>query len=163
MSLPRSSSAEVRSACWPRATSFRTGALRCRSIFRPTASRRRCCCRRWIAWPSSTGPISNASWSSTTRPKRTSGARSRSTAGSLGPRFKFVRADQLEGFKAGALRLALDHTSPEAEIIGVLDADYVRASGLAEGSRPGLRRPRASGSCRRRRITVTATGAWCTR
>jgi len=43
----------------------------------------------------------------------------------LGPRFKFVRADNLQGFKAGALRLALDHTAPEAEIIGVLDADYV--------------------------------------
>ena len=43
----------------------------------------------------------------------------------LGPRFKFVRADRLEGFKAGALRLALEHTAPEAEIIGVLDADYV--------------------------------------
>jgi exo-beta-1,3-glucanase (GH17 family)/cellulose synthase/poly-beta-1,6-N-acetylglucosamine synthase-like glycosyltransferase len=43
----------------------------------------------------------------------------------LGPRFKFVRADQLQGFKAGALRLALEHTAPEAEIIGVLDADYV--------------------------------------
>jgi exo-beta-1,3-glucanase (GH17 family)/cellulose synthase/poly-beta-1,6-N-acetylglucosamine synthase-like glycosyltransferase len=43
----------------------------------------------------------------------------------LGPRFKFVRADELQGFKAGALRLALEHTAPEAEIIGVLDADYV--------------------------------------
>jgi exo-beta-1,3-glucanase (GH17 family)/cellulose synthase/poly-beta-1,6-N-acetylglucosamine synthase-like glycosyltransferase len=43
----------------------------------------------------------------------------------LGPRFKFVRADNLAGFKAGALRLALEHTAPEAEIIGVLDADYV--------------------------------------
>ncbi|MBC8013846.1 MAG: glycosyltransferase [Methyloceanibacter sp.] len=43
----------------------------------------------------------------------------------LGPRFKFVRADNLQGFKAGALRLALEHTAPEAEIIGVLDADYV--------------------------------------
>jgi exo-beta-1,3-glucanase (GH17 family)/cellulose synthase/poly-beta-1,6-N-acetylglucosamine synthase-like glycosyltransferase len=43
----------------------------------------------------------------------------------LGPRFKFVRADRLEGFKAGALRLALEHTAPEAEIVGVLDADYV--------------------------------------
>ncbi|MGO8841777.1 MAG: glycosyltransferase [Methyloceanibacter sp.] len=43
----------------------------------------------------------------------------------LGPRFKFVRADQLDGFKAGALRLALEHTSPEADLIGVLDADYV--------------------------------------
>ena len=43
----------------------------------------------------------------------------------LGPRFKFVNAERLEGFKAGALRLALEHTAPEAEIIGVLDADYV--------------------------------------
>jgi exo-beta-1,3-glucanase (GH17 family)/cellulose synthase/poly-beta-1,6-N-acetylglucosamine synthase-like glycosyltransferase len=43
----------------------------------------------------------------------------------LGPRFKFLRADRLQGFKAGALRLALEHTAPEAEIIGVLDADYV--------------------------------------
>ena len=36
-----------------------------------------------------------------------------------------MHADRLEGFKAGALRLALEHTAPEAEIIGVLDADYV--------------------------------------
>jgi exo-beta-1,3-glucanase (GH17 family)/cellulose synthase/poly-beta-1,6-N-acetylglucosamine synthase-like glycosyltransferase len=43
----------------------------------------------------------------------------------LGDRFKFVREDSLHGFKAGALRLALAHTSPDAEIIGVLDADYV--------------------------------------
>lgn len=43
----------------------------------------------------------------------------------LGKRFKFVRIDRLQGFKAGALRLALEHTAPEAEIIGVLDADYV--------------------------------------
>ena len=43
----------------------------------------------------------------------------------LGPRFKFLRADKLQGFKAGALRLALEHTAPDAEIIGVLDADYV--------------------------------------
>ena len=43
----------------------------------------------------------------------------------LGARFKFVCAEQLEGFKAGALRLALQHTAPEAEVIGVIDADYV--------------------------------------
>jgi cellulose synthase/poly-beta-1,6-N-acetylglucosamine synthase-like glycosyltransferase/exo-beta-1,3-glucanase (GH17 family) len=43
----------------------------------------------------------------------------------LGERFKFVREDKLEGFKAGALRLALTHTAEDAEIIGVLDADYV--------------------------------------
>jgi exo-beta-1,3-glucanase (GH17 family)/cellulose synthase/poly-beta-1,6-N-acetylglucosamine synthase-like glycosyltransferase len=43
----------------------------------------------------------------------------------LGERFKFVRADDLKGFKAGALRLALEHTAADAEIIGVIDADYV--------------------------------------
>ena len=43
----------------------------------------------------------------------------------LGGRFKFVRADELAGFKAGALRLALVHTAADAEVIGVLDADYV--------------------------------------
>jgi exo-beta-1,3-glucanase (GH17 family)/cellulose synthase/poly-beta-1,6-N-acetylglucosamine synthase-like glycosyltransferase len=43
----------------------------------------------------------------------------------LGERFKFVNADKLEGFKAGALRLALTHTAPEASIIGIIDADYV--------------------------------------
>jgi exo-beta-1,3-glucanase (GH17 family)/cellulose synthase/poly-beta-1,6-N-acetylglucosamine synthase-like glycosyltransferase len=43
----------------------------------------------------------------------------------LGERFKFVRADNLQGFKAGALRLAMVHTAADAEVIGVLDADYV--------------------------------------
>lgn len=43
----------------------------------------------------------------------------------LGDRFKFVRADDLAGFKAGALRLAIVHTAADADIIGILDADYV--------------------------------------
>jgi cellulose synthase/poly-beta-1,6-N-acetylglucosamine synthase-like glycosyltransferase/exo-beta-1,3-glucanase (GH17 family) len=43
----------------------------------------------------------------------------------LGERFKFVLANKLEGFKAGALRLAIVHTAADAEIIGVIDADYV--------------------------------------
>jgi exo-beta-1,3-glucanase (GH17 family)/cellulose synthase/poly-beta-1,6-N-acetylglucosamine synthase-like glycosyltransferase len=43
----------------------------------------------------------------------------------LGERFKFVNAESLQGFKAGALRLALIHTASDAEIIGVIDADYV--------------------------------------
>lgn len=45
--------------------------------------------------------------------------------GALGERFKFVRADTLPGYKAGALRLALAHTAADTEIIGVVDADYV--------------------------------------
>jgi cellulose synthase/poly-beta-1,6-N-acetylglucosamine synthase-like glycosyltransferase/exo-beta-1,3-glucanase (GH17 family) len=47
----------------------------------------------------------------------------------LGERFKFLREDKVEGFKAGALRIALDHTAPDAEIIGIIDADYVVAPG----------------------------------
>jgi len=43
----------------------------------------------------------------------------------LGPRFKFVLANNLQGFKAGALRLAMVHTAADAEVIGVIDADYV--------------------------------------
>ena len=43
----------------------------------------------------------------------------------LGERFKFVRVENLTGYKAGALRLALAHTAGDAEIIGVIDADYV--------------------------------------
>jgi exo-beta-1,3-glucanase (GH17 family)/cellulose synthase/poly-beta-1,6-N-acetylglucosamine synthase-like glycosyltransferase len=43
----------------------------------------------------------------------------------LGERFKFVRVENLTGYKAGALRLALSHTAPDAEIIATIDADYV--------------------------------------
>jgi cellulose synthase/poly-beta-1,6-N-acetylglucosamine synthase-like glycosyltransferase/exo-beta-1,3-glucanase (GH17 family) len=43
----------------------------------------------------------------------------------LGERFKFVNDTNVRGFKAGALRLALAHTASDAEIIGVIDADYV--------------------------------------
>jgi hypothetical protein len=42
----------------------------------------------------------------------------------LGERFKFINAEHVEGFKAGALRIALAHTAPDAEVIGVIDADY---------------------------------------
>ena len=43
----------------------------------------------------------------------------------LGERFKFVREENLKCYKAGALQLALNYTAADAEIIGVLDADYV--------------------------------------
>ncbi|MGB7077821.1 MAG: glycosyltransferase [Xanthobacteraceae bacterium] len=43
----------------------------------------------------------------------------------LGERFKFVRVENLTGYKAGALRLALTHTAPDAEIVATIDADYV--------------------------------------
>jgi exo-beta-1,3-glucanase (GH17 family)/cellulose synthase/poly-beta-1,6-N-acetylglucosamine synthase-like glycosyltransferase len=43
----------------------------------------------------------------------------------LGERFKFINQDNVSGYKAGALRLALAHTADDAEVIGVIDADYV--------------------------------------
>jgi cellulose synthase/poly-beta-1,6-N-acetylglucosamine synthase-like glycosyltransferase len=41
-----------------------------------------------------------------------------------GERFKFVCVQNLKGFKAAALRLAMEKTAADAEIIGVIDADY---------------------------------------
>lgn len=43
----------------------------------------------------------------------------------LGERFKFINLPKVAGFKAGALRDAMLQTAPDAEIIGVIDADYV--------------------------------------
>jgi cellulose synthase/poly-beta-1,6-N-acetylglucosamine synthase-like glycosyltransferase/exo-beta-1,3-glucanase (GH17 family) len=43
----------------------------------------------------------------------------------LGERFKFINAEKVQGFKAGALRIAMQRTAADAEIIGILDADYV--------------------------------------
>jgi len=43
----------------------------------------------------------------------------------LGERFKFINAQKVQGFKAGALRIAMERTAADAEIIGIIDADYV--------------------------------------
>src|SRR6202048_1226039 len=43
----------------------------------------------------------------------------------LGERFIFINAEKVEGFKAGALRIAMARTAADAEIIGIIDADYV--------------------------------------
>jgi len=43
----------------------------------------------------------------------------------LGPRFRFFHKDPLPGFKAGALNFALKQTSADAEIIAVIDSDYI--------------------------------------
>jgi len=60
----------------------------------------------------------------------------------LGDRFKFLNADKLAGFKAGALRLAQAHTAPDAEIIGVIDADYVVQSDWLKDLVPVFADPR---------------------
>ena len=43
----------------------------------------------------------------------------------LGERFRFFHVDPLSGYKSGALNYALARTSPEAQVIGVIDSDYV--------------------------------------
>ena len=132
---------------------------KCRSTSRPIANRRRCSSRRSMRSRGSTIRTGNASWSSTTRPTRRCGGRSRSIAGCSASASSSSTPRQVEGFKAGALRLALAHTAPDG-------ADHRRdrcrlrgASRLAEGPRAGVRGCRASGWCRRRRITATATAA----
>ncbi len=43
----------------------------------------------------------------------------------LGPRFRFFHLDRVEGYKAGALNFALGQTDPAAEIVAVVDSDYI--------------------------------------
>ncbi|WP_085317897.1 glycosyltransferase [Derxia lacustris] len=43
----------------------------------------------------------------------------------LGPRFRFFHLENWPGFKAGALNYGLKVTDPRAEVVGVVDADYV--------------------------------------
>ena len=43
----------------------------------------------------------------------------------LGARFRFFHVDPLAGYKAGALNFALRQTDPAAEVVAVIDADYI--------------------------------------
>ncbi len=38
---------------------------------------------------------------------------------------KFIHREKVQGYKAGALNLALEHTAKEAEVIAVVDSDYI--------------------------------------
>ncbi len=40
-------------------------------------------------------------------------------------RFRFFHEDPLSGFKAGALNFALEKTDPRAEVVAVIDSDYI--------------------------------------
>lgn len=42
----------------------------------------------------------------------------------LGPRFRCLHLDQWPGYKSGALNFALTQTAADAEIVGIIDADY---------------------------------------
>ncbi len=43
----------------------------------------------------------------------------------LGKHFRFFHQDPLPGFKAGALNFGLEQTSADAEIVAVIDSDYI--------------------------------------
>ncbi len=43
----------------------------------------------------------------------------------LGSKFRFFHLDRIEGYKAGALNFALQHTDPNADIVAVVDSDYI--------------------------------------
>jgi exo-beta-1,3-glucanase (GH17 family)/cellulose synthase/poly-beta-1,6-N-acetylglucosamine synthase-like glycosyltransferase len=43
----------------------------------------------------------------------------------LGPRFRFFHLETHPGYKAGALNFALRHTDPAAEVVAVVDSDYL--------------------------------------
>ena len=59
----------------------------------------------------------------------------------LGPHFKFVCVQNLEGFKAAALRVGMTKTAADAEIIGVIDADYMVDSRWLKDLVPGFADP----------------------
>jgi cellulose synthase/poly-beta-1,6-N-acetylglucosamine synthase-like glycosyltransferase len=48
----------------------------------------------------------------------------------LGPRFQFIHLDHWPGYKAGALNEATRRLSPEVEVVGIVDADYVVQPGF---------------------------------
>jgi exo-beta-1,3-glucanase (GH17 family)/cellulose synthase/poly-beta-1,6-N-acetylglucosamine synthase-like glycosyltransferase len=43
----------------------------------------------------------------------------------LGPKFRFFTLGKYKGYKAGALNFALRETAPDADIVGVIDSDYL--------------------------------------
>ena len=59
----------------------------------------------------------------------------------LGSRFRFFHEGQLAGFKAGALNYALSKTSPEAEVVAVIDSDYAVTSDWLRDLVPQFTKP----------------------
>ncbi|MEH2477605.1 exo-beta-1,3-glucanase (GH17 family)/cellulose synthase/poly-beta-1,6-N-acetylglucosamine synthase-like glycosyltransferase [Nitrobacteraceae bacterium AZCC 2146] len=60
----------------------------------------------------------------------------------LGERFIFINAEKVEGFKAGALRIAMARTAVDAEVIGIIDADYVVEPNWLKDLVPAFNDPR---------------------
>jgi exo-beta-1,3-glucanase (GH17 family)/cellulose synthase/poly-beta-1,6-N-acetylglucosamine synthase-like glycosyltransferase len=59
----------------------------------------------------------------------------------LGKRFRFFHLGAWKGFKAGALNFALRETAADADIVGVLDSDYVVAPDWLRRMAPHFSRP----------------------
>ncbi|HEX9019432.1 MAG TPA: glycosyltransferase, partial [Anaerolineaceae bacterium] len=62
----------------------------------------------------------------------------------LGPRFRILHLDKWPGFKSGALNFALTQTAPDAEIIGVVDADYQIEPNFLKEIVPAFQDPRVA-------------------
>jgi exo-beta-1,3-glucanase (GH17 family)/cellulose synthase/poly-beta-1,6-N-acetylglucosamine synthase-like glycosyltransferase len=59
----------------------------------------------------------------------------------LGERFRFFHVDPLSGFKAGALNYALRNTAADAEIVAVIDSDYIVDSNWLKDMVPSFAEP----------------------
>ncbi|MGQ9499010.1 MAG: glycosyltransferase family 2 protein [Dissulfurimicrobium sp.] len=59
----------------------------------------------------------------------------------LGRRFRFFHLGKWPGYKAGALNFALTKTDPKAQIVGVVDSDYVVQSNWLKSLIPYFDRP----------------------
>ena len=59
----------------------------------------------------------------------------------LGDRFRFFHLGKWPGYKAGALNFALRQTAPDAEIVGVVDSDYVVRPDWLKALAPYFERP----------------------
>lgn len=59
----------------------------------------------------------------------------------LGERFRFFHEDPLPGFKAGALNFALQHTDIRAEIVAVIDSDYLVEPNWLRDLTPPFQKP----------------------
>jgi cellulose synthase/poly-beta-1,6-N-acetylglucosamine synthase-like glycosyltransferase/exo-beta-1,3-glucanase (GH17 family) len=62
----------------------------------------------------------------------------------LGERFRFFHKDPLQGFKAGALNFGLEQTSADAEIIAVIDSDYIVDPGWLRDLMPQFSEPKVA-------------------
>ncbi|HWH80819.1 MAG TPA: glycosyltransferase [Burkholderiaceae bacterium] len=60
----------------------------------------------------------------------------------LGEQFRFFHVDPLAGAKAGAVNFALRHTAPDAEIVALVDADYISRPDFLERYAPLFADPR---------------------